>query len=89
MFWSNLLLKWIISIKFIVSEEDDIFKIYFLILGCVFRLFADYWEWEKPESVMQFNLVKRRFVTCIEEYLEHLDANLIVAKIEDFKLEAN
>ncbi|KAL7079474.1 hypothetical protein ACQ4LE_000992 [Meloidogyne hapla] len=56
---------------------------------CVFRLFADYWEWEKPESVMQFNLVKRRFVKFIEEYLENSEANLIVAKIEDFKLEAD
>jgi hypothetical protein len=40
-----------------------------------------------PKSVMEFNLVKRRFVTYIEEYLEHSDASLINAKINDFKLD--
>nr|CAD2142921.1 unnamed protein product [Meloidogyne enterolobii] len=54
---------------------------------CVFRLFGDYWDYEKPESVMQFNLVKRRFVKLMEKYLNNYEANLIVAKIEDFNLE--
>jgi len=36
---------------------------------------------------MQFNLVKRRFVKLMEKYLNNSEANLIVAKIEDFNLE--
>lgn len=51
----------------------------------VFKLFADYWEWERPESVMEFNIVKQRFVKLLEEYLERLDANLANAQLVDLE----
>lgn len=46
-------------------------------------MFADYWEWERPESVMEFNFVKQRFVQRLENYLALPDANLQTAKLAD------
>jgi len=49
----------------------------------VFTLFAAFWAAVEPESVMEFNEVKRRFVTGLEAYLHRLDANLLNARLED------
>ncbi|KAI1712174.1 ELMO/CED-12 family domain-containing protein [Ditylenchus destructor] len=49
----------------------------------VFDLFATYWEMEKPESIMEFNPVKQRFLESLESYLRNDGANLVNAKFED------
>lgn len=48
----------------------------------VYTLFADFWLWSEPESVMEFNEVRRRFAQMLDVYLEKADANLITANID-------
>jgi len=49
----------------------------------VFKLFADFWARAKPETIIQFNPVKRDFVTLLERYLAKPEANLLVATLGD------
>ncbi|KAL3090934.1 hypothetical protein niasHS_007309 [Heterodera schachtii] len=61
-------------------SEDHFHQVY-----CrVFSLFADFWVFVRPSSVMEFNVVKQRFVEHLERYLRRLDANLLNASLEDF-----
>uniref|UniRef100_A0A914GWU0 ELMO domain-containing protein n=1 Tax=Globodera rostochiensis TaxID=31243 RepID=A0A914GWU0_GLORO len=54
----------------------------------VFILFADFWVFVRPSSVMEFNVVKHRFVEHLERYLRRLDANLLNASLEDLEVSA-
>jgi hypothetical protein len=63
-------------------------KTLFNFSGRVFKLFADYWKWVEPRSVMEFNFVKQRFVERLEHYLARAEANLMSAQLDDLEPEA-
>lgn len=51
--------------------------------GRIFTLYCDFWDHERPSSVMMFNLIKQKFVVHLAEYLRRGTANLFEVTLED------
>ena len=49
----------------------------------MFSLFADFWIHSNPPNVMEFSVIKRRFVGLLERYLERPEANLLEVQLDE------
>lgn len=54
-----------------------------LFLGRIFTLFISFWVFSNPSTIMEFNVIKDRFIEAIVTYLEEENANLLEAKLCD------
>uniref|UniRef100_A0A914ER53 ELMO domain-containing protein n=1 Tax=Acrobeloides nanus TaxID=290746 RepID=A0A914ER53_9BILA len=52
----------------------------------IFILFCEFWEKEHPETIMDFNPIKAKFVERLEAYLKRPNANLFHATLNDIIL---